>query len=232
MKLAVSGCSRNCAESYVKDVGVVAIEGGRWEIYIGAQPSAHPQGRSAHHVRRPRAGQDAGRRFMQYYRENAKWLERTYAFVPRIGLDKIRAIVVDDSEGIAADLDARNLDRRLCRSLAGPRYPSGSRPIPDLAAPGGAAEGADPQRAGRAGCRPGRTAGPGLGGSASVTAPTLDRAPARPGRPDPMGEGRAFGVGGDQVAVFRSATAEFVPFPPCAHIAVGHLQMVRSTARS
>lgn len=44
---------------------------------------------------------------MQYYRENANWLERTYAFVPRIGIEKIRAIIVDDSDGIAAELDAR-----------------------------------------------------------------------------------------------------------------------------
>ena len=34
------------------------------------------------------------------------WLERTYAFVPRIGLDELRAIVVDDRDGIAARLDA------------------------------------------------------------------------------------------------------------------------------
>ena len=46
-------------------------------------------------------------RFLQYYRENANWLERTYAFVPRVGIERIRAIVVDDADGIAADLDAR-----------------------------------------------------------------------------------------------------------------------------
>jgi nitrite reductase (NADH) large subunit len=46
-------------------------------------------------------------RFLQYYRENANWLERTYAFVPRIGIDRIRAIILDDSDGIAAALDAR-----------------------------------------------------------------------------------------------------------------------------
>ena len=40
MKLAVSGCPRNCAESYVKDVGIVAVEGGRWEIYIGGAAGA------------------------------------------------------------------------------------------------------------------------------------------------------------------------------------------------
>ncbi len=40
-------------------------------------------------------------RFMQYYRENAKWLERSYDFVPRIGLAELQAIVVDDLDGIA-----------------------------------------------------------------------------------------------------------------------------------
>jgi nitrite reductase (NADH) large subunit len=44
-------------------------------------------------------------RFLQYYRENARYLERTYAFVPRVGIDKIRAVVVEDSEGIAERLD-------------------------------------------------------------------------------------------------------------------------------
>jgi nitrite reductase (NADH) large subunit len=46
-------------------------------------------------------------RFLQYYRENANWLERTYTFVPRVGIDQIRALVVDDVEGVAAGLDAR-----------------------------------------------------------------------------------------------------------------------------
>jgi nitrite reductase (NADH) large subunit len=46
-------------------------------------------------------------RFLQYYRESGNWLERTYAWVPRVGIEKIRAVVVDDAEGIAADLDAR-----------------------------------------------------------------------------------------------------------------------------
>ncbi len=44
-------------------------------------------------------------RFIQYYRENAKYKERTYAFVERVGIAKVRAIVVDDRDGIARDLD-------------------------------------------------------------------------------------------------------------------------------
>ena len=46
-------------------------------------------------------------RFLQYYRESANWLERTYAWVPRVGIDHIRAVVVEDAEGLASDLDTR-----------------------------------------------------------------------------------------------------------------------------
>ena len=107
MKLAVSGCPRNCAESLVKDVGIVAIEGGRWEIYIGGAAGAHiRKGDLLCTVDDPEAAKLLTGRFLQYYRENAKWLERTYSFVPRVGLDHIRAVVVDDSEGIAERLDA------------------------------------------------------------------------------------------------------------------------------
>ena len=45
-------------------------------------------------------------RFIQYYRENAKYLERSHGFVQRLGIDRIRAVVVDDSEGIASRLEA------------------------------------------------------------------------------------------------------------------------------
>ena len=45
-------------------------------------------------------------RFTQFYRENAKYKERTYTFVERLGIERIRAVVVDDSEGIAGALDA------------------------------------------------------------------------------------------------------------------------------
>ena len=45
-------------------------------------------------------------RFMQYYRENAKYLERTYDFVERVGIEKLRRLLVDDEEGICARLDA------------------------------------------------------------------------------------------------------------------------------
>jgi nitrite reductase (NADH) large subunit len=106
MKLAVSGCPRNCAESYVKDVGIVAVEGGRWEIYVGGAAGSNVRKGDLLTTVNSRAEViTLTGRFLQYYRENAKWLERTYDFVPRIGLAELQAIIVEDRDGIAGRLD-------------------------------------------------------------------------------------------------------------------------------
>ena len=108
MKLAVTGCPRNCAEALCKDVGVVAIEGGQWQIYVGGAAGSHVRkGDLLTTVGTPDEVIALTGRFLQYYRENANWLERTYDFVPRIGIERIHSIVVQDSEGIGPDLDAR-----------------------------------------------------------------------------------------------------------------------------
>jgi nitrite reductase (NADH) large subunit len=107
LKLATAGCPRNCSEAMVKDVGAVAVEGGRWEIYIGGAAGAHV--RKGDLLCTVDTHEDVLRisgRFIQYYRENAKYLERTYGFVERVGVAKIREVVVEDREGIAARLDA------------------------------------------------------------------------------------------------------------------------------
>jgi nitrite reductase (NADH) large subunit len=107
LKLATAGCPRNCSEAMVKDVGAVAIGDGKWEIYIGGAAGAHiRKGDVLCTVEGHDAVLHISGRFMQYYRENAKYKERTYTFVERVGLAKIRAVVVDDSEGIGAALDA------------------------------------------------------------------------------------------------------------------------------
>lgn len=108
MKLAVTGCPRNCAEALCKDVGVVAIEGGSWQIYVGGAAGSHVRkGDLLATVDTPDEVITLTGRFLQYYRENANWLERTYAFVPRVGIERIRAVVVEDGDGIGAGLDAR-----------------------------------------------------------------------------------------------------------------------------
>ncbi|MFB9375832.1 nitrite reductase large subunit NirB [Kineococcus gynurae] len=108
LKLAVVGCPRNCAEAYVKDVGVVAIGNGRWEIYVGGAAGASI--RKGDLLATVDSTEEVVRltgRFIQFYREWGNWLERTYDFVPRLGIERVRAVVVDDSDGLAAGLDER-----------------------------------------------------------------------------------------------------------------------------
>jgi nitrite reductase (NADH) large subunit len=106
LKLATAGCPRNCSEAMVKDVGAVAVEGGKWEIYVGGAAGAHVRkGDILCVVDSHEAVIQYMSRFIQYYRENAKYLERTYGFLQRVGIEKIRAVVVEDSEGIAERLD-------------------------------------------------------------------------------------------------------------------------------
>lgn len=107
LKLATAGCPRNCSEAMVKDVGAVAVEGGKWEIYVGGAAGAHV--RKGDLLCTVDSGELVIRlagRFMQYYREHAKYKERTYTFVERVGIDRLRAVIVDDSEGLAEALDA------------------------------------------------------------------------------------------------------------------------------
>ena len=92
----------------MKDLGVVAIDGGRWEIYVGGAAGAHiRKGDLLATVDTPDEVMTLTGRFLQYYRENANWLERTYAFVPRLGIERLRDLIVLDTEGLGAGLDER-----------------------------------------------------------------------------------------------------------------------------
>ncbi|MEA2373126.1 MAG: nitrite reductase large subunit [Solirubrobacteraceae bacterium] len=114
LKLAVAGCPRNCSEAMVKDVGLVAVDGGRWELYVGGAAGAHiRKGDLLCTIDTADEAVVLVGRFIQYYRETANWLERTYAFMDRVGPDTVRAVVVDDRDG-----DGLRLDAALERSLA------------------------------------------------------------------------------------------------------------------
>ena len=119
LKLATAGCPRNCSEALIKDVGVVAIGDGKWEILVGGAGGAH--------VRRGDllctvTGEDAAMqvigRFMQFYREDAKYKERTYTWVERVGMERIKAVVLDDSEGWV-----QRFDEELAAAIAAYRDP-------------------------------------------------------------------------------------------------------------
>jgi nitrite reductase (NADH) large subunit len=107
MKLAAAGCPCNCSEAYVKDIGAVAIEGGLWEIYVGgAAGGTVRKGDLLCTVKSHDEVLLHMGRFMQYYREHGKYLERSYHFVQRLGIEFLRRLLIEDSEGICARLDA------------------------------------------------------------------------------------------------------------------------------
>ncbi len=108
MKLATAGCPRNCSEAYVKDIGAVAVGEDKWEIYVGG--AAGGTVRKGDLLYTATEHEETIRmigRFIQYYREHAKYLERTYGFVERIGIDILKSILVQDSLGICAGLDEK-----------------------------------------------------------------------------------------------------------------------------
>jgi nitrite reductase (NADH) large subunit len=90
VKMAAVGCPRNCAEATVKDIGLVGQEGG-WQVVVGG--AAGKSVRKADllaTVDTSEAALEAAELFFQYYRENANYLERTYDFVERVGIEKVR----------------------------------------------------------------------------------------------------------------------------------------------
>jgi nitrite reductase (NADH) large subunit len=98
VKLAVSGCPRNCAESGIKDVGVIGVESG-WEIYVAGNGGIKTEVAQflCKVATREEVLEYAGA-FLQLYREEARYLDRTVHFVKRVGLDYCRQRVVEDAE--------------------------------------------------------------------------------------------------------------------------------------
>ena len=109
IKLGVSGCARECAEARGKDVGVIATDKG-WNLYVGGNGGFTPR-----HARLLAEDLDTETlirtidRFLLYYVRTADRLQRTAPWVDEVegGLEGVRAVVLDDSLGIAADLDAQ-----------------------------------------------------------------------------------------------------------------------------
>jgi nitrite reductase (NADH) large subunit len=113
VKMAAVGCPRNCAEATVKDIGLVGVEGG-WQVVVGG--AAGKSVRKADlltTVETTAQALQASELFFQYYRENANYLERTYDFVERLGIEKVRKETVYAPEAVRDAL----LDR-LRRSKA------------------------------------------------------------------------------------------------------------------
>jgi nitrite reductase (NADH) large subunit len=108
LKLGVSGCARECAEARGKDVGVIATEKG-WNLYVGGNGGMTP--RHAELLASDLTDEQlfqAIDRFLMYYVRTGDRLQRTAVWMRELdgGLDHVRDVVLNDSLGIGADLDA------------------------------------------------------------------------------------------------------------------------------
>ena len=96
VKLAVSGCPRNCSEAGIKDVGIIGVDSG-FEMYIGGNGGIKTEVaeffvkvKTAEEVREYNAA------FLQLYREEAFYLERTVHYLQRVGMEHIKKAVLED----------------------------------------------------------------------------------------------------------------------------------------
>ncbi|WP_028610746.1 nitrite reductase large subunit NirB [Paenibacillus harenae] len=100
-KMAVSGCPRNCAEATIKDLGVVAIDGG-WEIHVGGNGGTKVRVTDLLvKVKTEEEVLEWTGAYMQYYRETGKYNERTAEWLQRVGLDTIKAALENKEDRLA-----------------------------------------------------------------------------------------------------------------------------------
>ncbi|MBY8874080.1 nitrite reductase large subunit NirB [Micromonospora sp. PLK6-60] len=108
LKSAVSGCARECAEARSKDFGIIATETG-WNLYVGGNGGFRPRHADLFATDlSTEALIPLIDRFVMYYIRTADRLQRTAAWIEAMdgGLDHLRSVIVDDSLGLCAELDA------------------------------------------------------------------------------------------------------------------------------
>jgi nitrite reductase (NADH) large subunit len=101
VKLAVSGCPRNCAEATIKDFGVVAVDSG-WELHVGGNGGVKVRATDLLcKVETEAQVKEYCGAYMQLYREEARYLERTAHWIERVGLAYVKQRIVEDAAGRA-----------------------------------------------------------------------------------------------------------------------------------
>ncbi len=98
VKMGVSGCPRNCAEATCKDVGIICVDSG-FEIGVGG--AAGMDLREIQRLTKVETEDEAMEAiiaFVQLYRENAKYLDRPYKWIAKVGLDWVIERIEDDTE--------------------------------------------------------------------------------------------------------------------------------------
>ena len=114
VKLGVSGCPRNCAEATCKDIGVICVDSG-YEIHVGGAAGLHIRGTE---ILTRVASEDEAVwvicAIMQFYREDAWYLERIYKWMDRLGVEALRT-AVEDTDNRKALYDRFTYSQRFFR---------------------------------------------------------------------------------------------------------------------
>ncbi|HJS10359.1 nitrite reductase large subunit NirB [Sphingopyxis sp.] len=98
-KIAVSGCPRNCAEATIKDFGIVCVDSG-YELHVGGNGGIHVRATDLLcKVATEQEAMDYCAAFIQLYREEARYLERTAPWIERVGIEHVKTRIVDDAAG-------------------------------------------------------------------------------------------------------------------------------------
>jgi nitrite reductase (NADH) large subunit len=99
VKFAVSGCPRNCAEASIKDLGVICIDAG-YDLLVGGNGGVDVRVTDllVRVSTEDEVLQYAGA-FMQLYREEAHYMERSAPWIARVGIDYVKRRLVEDAEG-------------------------------------------------------------------------------------------------------------------------------------
>ncbi len=99
VKFAVSGCPRNCAEAGIKDVGIIGVDSG-WEMYIAGNGGIKTEvAQFFTKVKTAEEVMEYTGAFMQLYREEGWYLERTVHYVNRVGMDYVKKKILEDEAG-------------------------------------------------------------------------------------------------------------------------------------
>jgi nitrite reductase (NADH) large subunit len=116
LKLAVSGCPRNCSEATCKDIGIVCVDSG-YQISIGGAAGMDVRETDLIcQVATEGEVLDVVKAITQSYRENAKYLDRIYKWMDKVGLDWIKQQTVDDLENRAALVARFELSQSIYRT--------------------------------------------------------------------------------------------------------------------
>ena len=98
VKLAVSGCPRNCAEATCKDIGVICVDSGYDIHFAGAAGLEIKATELLWHVDTEDDALELIVALTQLYREQGHYLERIYKWAKRVGIASIRQNIVDDAQ--------------------------------------------------------------------------------------------------------------------------------------